>query len=632
MRRSRLPVNSAVAAISSALALAGCGSSAATATSPSNVTRCTVALHGGGTLPAQGGSATIDVSAARECSWTASTEGPWLKIESGTSGQGDGAVKYAASPNPDPAMRRGAVILNDQRLEVAQAAAACAFSLGQTSASFPRAGGGGRFEIRASSPLCPWSADPDADWIVVRTREGSGTAEVPFDVLPMTGGLSRTGAIRTAGLSFAVTQSEACAFTITPASHAAGAAGASGSISIATMDGCEWTASSSVSWLTFSPVAGTGPGVVSFSVAPSTGTARTGTGTVAGQTFTVTQSSAPRPAECHYGIETLAHTVPAGGGRVTVRVETADACAWNAASTVPWIGVIGASSFTGAGSVSFEVAPAAADRTGTVTVAGQAVSITQASGCTYTVAPTSLAVPAAGGARTVAVTAASGCGWTATSHADWITITAGASGSGNGAVAFQASALSAGSRSSTMTVAGQTVTVTQSAPSCTFGIAPERQTVQAAGGTAAVTVSAPAGCAWTASSNAPWMSVSPGAGSGDGTVQVVAGANTGGSRTGTATVAGRTFTVQQAATCTYDVQPTAIDRNWREWTIRIHVTAASGCAWTASTDAEWLTITSGASGSGDGGVDLVISENSGAERTDIVRVAGKTVVVMQRGR
>ena len=60
---------------------------------------------------------------------------------------------------------------------------------------------------------------------------------------------------------------------------------------------CPWTAvsnTSSPAWITVTAGAtGTGPGTVTYSVAANTGTARTGTITISGQIFTVTQAAAP---------------------------------------------------------------------------------------------------------------------------------------------------------------------------------------------------------------------------------------------------------------------------------------------------------------------------------------------------
>ena len=84
------------------------------------------------------------------------------------------------------------------------------------------------------------------------------------------------------------------------------------------------------------------------------------------------------------------------------------------------------------------------------------------SSCSYFVTPSnqSLSYPAGSGSVTVATQ--SNCAWTAVSNAAWITVTSGASGTGNGTVNYSATAnTGAKSRSGTLTIAGKTFTVTQ---------------------------------------------------------------------------------------------------------------------------------------------------------------------------
>jgi hypothetical protein len=59
------------------------------------------------------------------------------------------------------------------------------------------------------------------------------------------------------------------------------------------------------------------------------------------------------------------------------------------------------------------------------------------------------------------VTATAGCSWTAVSNDGWIEVTAGANGTGNGSVAFKVSKNGGNERTGTLTIAGQTFTVTQ---------------------------------------------------------------------------------------------------------------------------------------------------------------------------
>jgi Zn-dependent metalloprotease len=82
--------------------------------------------------------------------------------------------------------------------------------------------------------------------------------------------------------------------------------------------------------------------------------------------------------------------------------------------------------------------------------------------CTFSINPTSASFASTGGTGSVSVTASAGCNWTAVSNATFITITGGASGTGNGTVSYSV-AINAGttSRTGTMTIAGQTFTVTQ---------------------------------------------------------------------------------------------------------------------------------------------------------------------------
>jgi hypothetical protein len=62
----------------------------------------------------------------------------------------------------------------------------------------------------------------------------------------------------------------------------------------------------------------------------------------------------------------------------------------------------------------------------------------------------------------------------------------------------------------------------------------------------------------------------------------------------------------------------------------VNVTTAQTCAWTAASNAGWIHVVRGASGTGEGEVWLWIDENHGPERTGTVTVAGQTVTVTQR--
>ena len=101
-------------------------------------------------------------------------------------------------------------------------------------------------------------------------------------------------------------------------------------------------------------------------------------------------------------------------------------------------------------------------RTGTLTIGGQTFTVDQAGSCIYSIDPSSQTFDKGGGTGSVAVTAPSGCTWTATSGAGFITITAGQSGTGDGTVTYTVASYNGnGTRNGTMTIAGQTFTVSQ---------------------------------------------------------------------------------------------------------------------------------------------------------------------------
>jgi glucose/arabinose dehydrogenase len=81
--------------------------------------------------------------------------------------------------------------------------------------------------------------------------------------------------------------------------------------------------------------------------------------------------------------------------------------------------------------------------------------------CTFSLSPLTPSFRATGGTGSIVVTTPVTCAWTAQSNSPFINITAGSSGTGVGAVTYTVLPNPGALRTGTMTVAGQTVTVTQ---------------------------------------------------------------------------------------------------------------------------------------------------------------------------
>ena len=431
------------------------------------------------------------------------------------------------------------------------------------------AGGGGKV-IVTTQPECAWTVSSPVNWISgLSPASGQGTADVSFQVAPNDGSSARDGDIVVNDVRVRVSQPAPCRYIVSPANQAANAAGGAASVTVATASECAWNATTDAGWIRLTaPLTGSGNATVNVTVEPNDGNERAGSIIVAGQRATITQAPS-----CRYAIAPQSQSIAAtGGAGAPVSVTTSAGCSWTATSQTSWIAITAGSSGTGNGSVVFTVAAnAGAERTGTLTIAGHAFTVTQARACSYGISPTSQHISDNGGSGTVNVATATGCTWAASSSAAWITITSGATGTGNGTVSFTVPGNGGTPRSGTLTIAGQLFAVTQGAApgACTYSISSGSQNVPSTGASGSVSVTTAGSCTWTATSSAMWITVTSGAnGTGNGSVGFSVAANPGGSRTGTLTIAGLSFTVTQAGATSFVANggPRASERHaaWNE--------------------------------------------------------------------
>jgi hypothetical protein len=172
---------------------------------------------------------------------------------------------------------------------------------------------------------------------------------------------------------------------------------------------------------------------------------------------------------CVYVVTPVVDAVVAGGGAGTsITVDAPAGCFWTTSSDASFLAVTSAASGAGSGTVSYTAASNdGAARSGTLTVAGRRITVSQAGaggGCSYTLSSPSDSVEATSGTGSVSVSTSSGCAWTAVSNDGWIHVIGGASGSGPGTVSYSFDRNGGSSRSGTLTVAGLTYTIVQAEP------------------------------------------------------------------------------------------------------------------------------------------------------------------------
>ncbi len=330
-------------------------------------------------------------------------------------------------------------------------------------------------------------------------------------------------------LSISAPSAAKCSVDVASTLTSVPASGATGTLRVTTTRDCTWEVASPAGWIEVTGSrSGQGSAEVGYRVAPNGEPARR-SATVSVNDVQVSVSQDPAP--CRFTVSPTGHDVPAGGDRVSVRVDTHAACGWTVRSEVDWVRVAGSEARTGSGSVTLEVSandgPA---RSGSATIAGQRIRVEQAA---VPVAPpipgpTPAPVPpqAPGPAPTPGPAPSPGPAPTPTPSP---------------------SPAPTPSPSPSPTPAPDPPPAPAPTP-CTFAVSPRSATVPGGEGTFQVTVATQSSCTWTVRSEEGWLTlVSSPSVAGSGTARFDVKRHKGKSaRVGTIVAAGQTVTVTQS--------------------------------------------------------------------------------------
>ena len=316
---------------------AGCSDTSVSQVNAPTALRCQTALMRlPESFPASGSRLSATVTTTRECQWTVKSEAAWVQVVP-NSGQGETALMITVAENPVATRRSSAIIVNDSRITVAQEAAPCRYDLSSSSARVSAAGGDVAVSVGAVAG-CGWTAASEASWVRIVQGRGTGDGRAEFDVEVNSGG-GRTASVSIAGLVFRIEQAAApttptpppptptpapaptppaptptpppaptptpppapsppapapsnCSFSLDPDHRKIRAEGDRASVRVRTDERCEWTATTTASWIKLSTTRGTGDGEVRYSVDRNAGPARQGTIVIGGQTHRVEQAGA----------------------------------------------------------------------------------------------------------------------------------------------------------------------------------------------------------------------------------------------------------------------------------------------------------------------------------------------------
>ena len=364
----------------------------------------------------------------------------------------------------------------------------------------------------------------------------------------------------------------------------------------------------------------------------------------------------PSPAPCTFTLSVSSFTFGAAGGSGIVTVSTASTCAWTARAEAAWLSIVGTSSGTGSGAVSFTASPnpETATRSGSLTVADHVVTVAQEglSTCAYEISPSSAIHTKDAGTGSFTITAGAGCAWTASSSAPWLVLGPGSSqGAGSGTVSYTVTRnADVAGRTGFIAIAGHIFSVTQSGDlgMCQYAVGAVEFTPCMPAAKMSTSIATAAGCPWTAGTDAAWITLQGQSGSGPGSITFSVTDNWDAPRSGVVQVrwptptAGQNLHVSQAG-CRYAVSTTSLSFAAAGGTGTFDVIQQSdptncggplqnGCMWTAQADASWITVTSGMPRYGDDRVSFTVAPNTGAaSRSGTITVRDKTVRITQAG-
>ena len=500
--------------------------------------------------------------------------------------------------------------------------------------------GGGNAIITSGSGT--WTAAVSDPWITLNTTSGNVGHPVAYAVSATTNVEPRIGYVYVSGYAHTVTQ-DGVGATLDHSTATYETEGGREYITVSAPNRIAWKVRTNVEWIIHDTASGMGEGEVEYVVMPYNEVAtRQGTLTVAGNTFTVFQYG--RRMKLSTYTETRdyeTHVIP-------ITVNALAITQWNVAPNNSWISVVDAGNGQGGDLVTIAIAenPSYRARTGTVTIGTETFTVTQqgrpTEALSFTVNPTASTASVNGANGMIAVLATPDLPWTAASGANWLTVYATtATGAGNGNVVYNASPNpTLFERTGTVTVtpeaasgmAAKTHTVTQ--PAAESALSSNGYEFEASGESCSVRVSVADIVQWEIENTNGWITVNGNESRvGPGEVVLQASANdTVYPRSGTVKIAGKTFSVSQKARgveLEYDTKLFSTDGGYES--ISIHPDGNSD--WTAvASDATWITIFQGDSGTGDGEILYIVAPyvGDGTARTGWIEVGDKKVYITQR--
>ena len=510
-----------------------------------------------------------------------------------------------------------------------------------TSQEFVAGGGENDFSVTWA-----WTAPPTNNCVYACTSQACGTTPVPpyssatwiTDVELDSGTVSyevsknrsendRDGTITVGNATFTVNQNglECPGSPIGASTRNVGNGGESFTVTgTADVDCGSYNVSDDQSWIRVNVSSIAGNGSVNITVDPNADARREGTVSIGNASITIRQAAGACPSS-PTSVAPSSRRSPYGGETFGVRVNGRSDCSWSVSDDRSWLGA-SPSSVSGGGTVDVTVASTPdVERSGSVSIGGRSVSITQVhrpcGPSPDSLSPSPINTAHGGGSYSLSMTGRRDCRWNVSDDRSWISVNPSRV-LGSESVTVTVSANAGPARSGTVTVGGRSVTVNQA-----DGCMPSWSTGSLAFGKGGGSKSARAGgsslCSFSVSDNRSWISVGSSV-SGGGSVSVSVTANAGLAQSGTVTLSygnkSASLSVTIADGCMPSGSTSSLSFGSSSGSKPARAGGSSACTFSVSDNRSWISVGS-SSVSGGGSVSVSVTANDGPARSGTVTIS-----------
>ncbi|MCB1078926.1 MAG: hypothetical protein KDM64_13985, partial [Verrucomicrobiae bacterium] len=361
----------------------------------------------------------IDVTSNTD--WTVTESLDWVSVDVG-GGSGDETLTVSVLANPSASPRSGDIDIGGQTHHLTQQGATPYTVPQPLSKTVDHEAQSYTFNLLSNTN---WTITESLDWVTVDPVSGTGDTTVTVTVSEHTAVMDRSGTIDVGGINHTLTQQGAPPF-VTLGSAAQTVDHTAQTYGVQVTSNTDWSVVESLSWVTVDPVSGNGDGTVSITVEENLSlSSRAGNVVIGGKTHRVTQQASPPFVQIDPGSATVDHQAQ------SFPIAVSSNTSWTVTESLSWVSVAPKSgSKDGTVVVTVAANPATVQRSGTVTIGGQAFSLTQLDAPPFTdLLPTEQEVDRFAQTYQIAVT--SNTDWTVDESLDWVEVSP-ASGNGNG--------------------------------------------------------------------------------------------------------------------------------------------------------------------------------------------------------